>query len=130
MKGAVFFLGAREKYLGTTPHPVTATTRITPFLVGNPYKPSFVTVTGWGVDLRNTIRNHKTNPIHWNREKSSRHWNHPKIKDRNHSQRLPLLGLVEKIFRPLRTDVCIPELLVMLGCDLLRRDFFHPVYTY
>ena len=25
-------------------------TRIIPFLVGNPYKPSLVTVTGWGVD--------------------------------------------------------------------------------
>ena len=31
--------------------PVTVTTRIIPFLVGNPYKPSFETVTGWGVDL-------------------------------------------------------------------------------
>ena len=30
------------------------TTRILPFLVGNPYKPSFVTVTGWGVDLTYT----------------------------------------------------------------------------
>ena len=39
-------------YLGTTPHPVTVTTRIMQFLVGNPYKPSFVTVTGWGVDRR------------------------------------------------------------------------------
>ena len=40
---------------GTTPDPVTVTTRIIPFLVGNPYKPSFVTVTdvtGWGVDQR------------------------------------------------------------------------------
>ena len=27
------------------------TTRIITFLIGNPYKPSFVTVTGWGVDL-------------------------------------------------------------------------------
>ena len=36
--------------LGSTPHPVTVTTRIVTFLVGNPYKPSFVTVTGWGVD--------------------------------------------------------------------------------
>ena len=26
------------------------TTRIITFLIGNPYKPSFVTVTGWGVD--------------------------------------------------------------------------------
>ena len=37
-------------YIRSTPHPVTVTTRIIPFLVGNPYKPSFVTVTGWGVD--------------------------------------------------------------------------------
>ena len=29
---------------------VTVTTRIIPFLVGNPYKPSFETVTGWKVD--------------------------------------------------------------------------------
>jgi len=37
--------------LGTTPpHPVTVTTKNIPVLVGNPYKPSFVTVTGWGVD--------------------------------------------------------------------------------
>ena len=35
------------------PHTLTATTRIIPFLVGNPYKPLFVTVTGWGVDRRN-----------------------------------------------------------------------------
>ena len=39
-------------FFGTTPHPVTVTTRIIPFLIGNPYKPSFVTVTGWGVDQR------------------------------------------------------------------------------
>ena len=38
--------------IGTTPHPVTVTTRIIPFLVGNPCKPSFLTVTGWGVDLK------------------------------------------------------------------------------
>ncbi len=35
-------------YLGTTPHPVTVTTRIITSLVGNPYKPSFATVTGGG----------------------------------------------------------------------------------
>ena len=34
----------------STPHPLTVTTRIITFLVGNPYKPSFATVTGWGVD--------------------------------------------------------------------------------
>ena len=37
-------------WLRSTPHPVTVTTRIITFLVGNPYKPSFATVTGWGVD--------------------------------------------------------------------------------
>ena len=37
-------------YIGPTPHAVTVTTRIITFLIGNPYKPSFVTVTGWGVD--------------------------------------------------------------------------------
>ena len=42
-------------YLRSTPHPVTVTTRIITFLVGNPYKPSFATVTGWGVDLIYTI---------------------------------------------------------------------------
>ena len=42
-------------YLRSTPHPVTVTTRIITFLVGNPYKPSFATVTGWGVDPRFTI---------------------------------------------------------------------------
>ena len=41
-------------YLGATPHPVTVTTRIIPFLIGNPYKPSFVTVTGWGDNPRCT----------------------------------------------------------------------------
>ncbi len=39
-------------YFRSTPHPVTVTTRIITFLVGNPYKPLFVTVTGWGVDPR------------------------------------------------------------------------------
>ncbi len=37
-------------YIRSTPHPVTVTTRIITLLVGNPYKPSFATVTGWGVD--------------------------------------------------------------------------------
>jgi len=35
-----------------TPRPVTVTTRIITLLIGNPYKPSFTTVTGWGVDPR------------------------------------------------------------------------------
>ena len=43
-------------YFGTTPHPVTVTTRIITFLIGNPYKPSFATVTGWGVDPRYTLQ--------------------------------------------------------------------------
>ena len=38
----------RQIYLRSTPHPVTVTTRIVTCLVGNPYKPSFATVTGWG----------------------------------------------------------------------------------
>ena len=42
-------------YVRSTPHPVTVTTRIITFLVGNPYKPSFATVTGWGVDPTYTI---------------------------------------------------------------------------
>ena len=37
-------------YIRSTPHPVTVTTRSITFLVGNPYKPPFATVTGWGVD--------------------------------------------------------------------------------
>ena len=37
-------------YIRSTPHPLTVTTRIITFLVGNPYKASFATVTGWGVD--------------------------------------------------------------------------------
>ncbi len=35
-------------YLGRCPLPVTVTTRIITFLIGNPYKPSFATVTGRG----------------------------------------------------------------------------------
>ena len=42
----------RWLFIRSTPHPVTVTTRIITFLVGNPYKPSFATVTGWGVDPR------------------------------------------------------------------------------
>ena len=50
------------QYLGSTPHPVTITTRIIQFLVGNPYKPSFVTVTGRGVDPSNTITQNTNSP--------------------------------------------------------------------
>ena len=39
------------------PPRMPVTTRIIPFLVGNPYKPSFVTVTGCGVDQRCIISN-------------------------------------------------------------------------
>ena len=42
-------------YLGTTPQPVTMTTRILPILVGNPYKCSFVTVTGWWPPQTKTV---------------------------------------------------------------------------
>ncbi len=48
----VFFWMA---YFRSTPHPVTVTTRIITFLVGNPYKLSFATVTGWGVDPRHIV---------------------------------------------------------------------------
>ena len=52
----VFFLIFQDNkhgaYLGLSPLPVTVTTRIITFLIGNPYKPSFVTVTGWGVDRK------------------------------------------------------------------------------
>ena len=34
-----------DVYVGCGPLPVTVTTRIITFLVGNPYKPSFTTVT-------------------------------------------------------------------------------------
>ena len=43
-------LEKKASYFRSTPHPVTVTTRIITFLIGNPYKPSFATVTGWGVD--------------------------------------------------------------------------------
>ena len=35
-------------YIGLSPLPVTVTTRVVMFLVGDPYKPSFATVTGRG----------------------------------------------------------------------------------
>ena len=35
-------------YIGLSPFPATVSTRIITFLVGDPYKPSFVTVTGRG----------------------------------------------------------------------------------
>ena len=34
------------------------------FLVGNPYKPSFATVTGWGVDPINTVDGRNPAPVH------------------------------------------------------------------
>ena len=42
------------EFVRSTPLPVTVTTRIITFLVGDPYKPSFATVTGRGVDPRNS----------------------------------------------------------------------------
>ncbi len=44
-----YFLSFSALLVRSTPHPVTVTTRIITYLVGNPYKPSFATVTGWGV---------------------------------------------------------------------------------
>ena len=49
------FLPLSLFYLRSTPLPVTVTTRIITFLVGDPYKPSFATVTGRGVDPSFTI---------------------------------------------------------------------------
>ena len=46
------FIILAKVWVRSTPHPVTVTTRIITFLVGNPYKPSFATVTGRGVDPR------------------------------------------------------------------------------
>ena len=40
----------RLGFVGSTPHPVAMTTSMITCLVGNPYKPSFVDLTGWGVD--------------------------------------------------------------------------------
>jgi len=48
----IFPISITWNYPPNHPQPVTVTTRIVPFLVGNFYKPSFVTVTGWGVDLK------------------------------------------------------------------------------
>ncbi len=42
----VFLFGENFRYLGLSPFPVTVTTRIITFLVGDPYKPSFATVRG------------------------------------------------------------------------------------
>ena len=57
-------------YFGLSPCPVTVTTRIIPFLVGNPYKPSFVSCAGRGTTLAilhkvqelQLSQNHMTNP--------------------------------------------------------------------
>ena len=42
-----------EQVVGLSPCPVTVTTRISTFLVGDPYKPSFATVTGRGDNPNN-----------------------------------------------------------------------------
>ena len=47
----VQWLGTGMEF-GVSPFPVTVTTRIIPFLVGNPYKPSLATVTGKGGNPR------------------------------------------------------------------------------
>ena len=51
--------GCRLLSFGSTPHPVTVTTRIITFLVGVPNKPSFETVTGWRVDPRVSLKKGK-----------------------------------------------------------------------
>ena len=62
-KGATFFFIAmvgtgktqfKEHTLDTAPLTVTVTTRIITFLVGDPYKPSFATVTGRGDNPKDT----------------------------------------------------------------------------
>ena len=57
----------QEAYIGLSPLPVTVTTRIITFLVGNPYKPSFATVTGRGDNPRHIHRPPSTNitPTSW-----------------------------------------------------------------
>ena len=57
----------------STPHPVTVTTRIITFLVGNPYKPSFATVTGWGVDP-NYCHHHVTGYYHPTHQSNPKWW--------------------------------------------------------
>ena len=42
------WLRTNQSLVGFSPFSVTVTTRIIPFLVGNPYKPSCATVTGKG----------------------------------------------------------------------------------
>ena len=42
-----------KQSVGLSPLPVTVTTRIITFLVGDPYKPSFATVTGRGDNPNN-----------------------------------------------------------------------------
>ncbi len=55
-------------YFRSTPHPVTVTSRIITFLVGNPYKPSFATVTGWGRSkvYLPTFTTLNYRHVHWN----------------------------------------------------------------
>ncbi len=52
--GGLMGLGSmgRRVYIGLSPLPVKVTTRIITFLVGDPYKPSFATVTGRGDNPR------------------------------------------------------------------------------
>ena len=46
-------------WIGLSPFPVIVTTRIITFLVGNPYKPSFATITGKGDNPTYGTQNHE-----------------------------------------------------------------------
>ena len=46
--GSMLIFRGVSIYFRSTPLPVTVTTRIITFLAGDPYKPSFATVTGRG----------------------------------------------------------------------------------
>ena len=57
--------GEKQQFnLGCGPHRVTVTTRIIPFLVGNPYKSSCVTVTGRGPHPSLTKKTVENSPAH------------------------------------------------------------------
>ena len=58
-----FVISDFAPYLWLSPHPVTVTTRIIIVLVGDPYKPSFATVTGRGDNPNHTQMNSKTPSI-------------------------------------------------------------------
>ncbi len=62
----------RSIYFGLSPLPVTVTTRIIPFLVGNPYKPSFPLLLGGGTTQYIFIKFYKSQKS-WQR-KSGNTW--------------------------------------------------------